>query len=94
MDDFGAISHPLNYAIGVMLGGGWLLVIWGIRLLFTGKLATPVQIEEKNKELDYLKESNKELKYQNQLLVTEFGQTLTVVLEAIRQVAEEKEAPG
>jgi hypothetical protein len=91
MEGIGPISDPLNYAIGLMLGGGWLLVFWGIRKLFKGELATPPQIAAKDAELNYTRETVKELKYQNQLLVVEMGATLDAILVAVKQVAADRE---
>ena len=84
---------PLNYVIGAAITGGWVFTLWFIRMLFTGKLATFREINEKNAELDYLKKSLYELTEQNNVLLREMGATVTSVLEAVREVAEEKGTP-
>jgi cell division protein FtsB len=88
----GALStvDPLNYVIGAAITGGWVFTLWFIRMLFTGKLATFREINEKNAELEYLKKSVLELQEQNNVMLRELGTTVTSVLEAVREVAEEK----
>lgn len=81
---------PLKFVIGAAVTGGWIFTLWFIRMLFQGKLATHREITEKNRELEYLKHSLKETTDQNNQMLKELGPTITTVLEAVREVAEEK----
>lgn len=38
------ISDPLAYGLAVVLFGGWVLVAWGVRLMFAGKLRTEAEL--------------------------------------------------
>lgn len=89
--ELGPIDSSLNYAIGIMLGGGWVLVFWGIRSLFSGNIATRREIDEKNAELDYLKSANIELRSQNDRLLYEIGPLVTRTLDAIQRVADKRQ---
>lgn len=41
MDDlFSGLSDPLTYGLAVVLFGGWVGLLWMVRLLFTGRLCS------------------------------------------------------
>lgn len=86
---FGPISDPLNYAIGLMLGGGWILVFWGIKMLFDGRLMTRREGNAKDKVIDKQQETIDELKDQLQLMRSEVGPLVIHTVEGIKSVVEQ-----
>lgn len=69
--------------------GGWILLAFAVRLLFTGKMCTGRELAEKNAQIEVLNTTNKELQEQNYALVHEWLPTATHVLHALRDAAKE-----
>lgn len=81
------LPNPLLIGLATFLFGGWILVAHLVRLLFSGKMRTEREVVSKDKELNDLKEVNKELLAQNTLMVREWLPTANAILTAIRDTA-------
>lgn len=80
---------PLLYGLAVLLFGGWIGLFFVVRMLFTGKLCTGRELEEKNTTIVALKQSNAELLKQNEAMLKEYVPSANALLAAIREAAEE-----
>lgn len=89
MEALEVIPDPLLYGLSVFLFGGWIGLLWVVRMLFTGKLCTGRELNEKNVTIEALEQSNKELLKQNEAMLREQIPTVNALLGAIRQAAEE-----
>ena len=83
------LPDPLMYGVAVLLFGGWIGLFWVVRMLFTGKLCTGRELEDKNKTIGTLELANKELNSQNAAILNEWIPSANAVLTALRKAAEE-----
>lgn len=83
------VPDPLQYGIAVLLFGGWIGLFLVVRMLFTGKLCTGRELNEKNTRIAALELSNQELLKQNDAMLKEYVPSANALLAAIRQAAEE-----
>jgi hypothetical protein len=65
MDAVPVYSDPWAYLVVVVVA----VLLWTLRSLLRGDIATPREVKEKNRELDALKETNAELLEQNGILI-------------------------
>ena len=45
MEFFAGAPDPLDYGMAVLLFGGWMGLLWMVRLIFTGKLCSGRELE-------------------------------------------------
>lgn len=51
---FEGIPDPMMYGAAVVCFGGWVGLLWMVRMLFTGKMASGRELTEKSKRIDTL----------------------------------------
>lgn len=83
------ITNPLMYGLAILCFGGWIGLFYVVRMLFTGKLCTGRELQEKNTTITALEQSNRELRQQNEMMLKEYVPSVNAVLASIRQAAEE-----
>lgn len=77
------------YGLAILCFGGWIGLFYVVRMLFTGKLCTGRELQEKNTTISALEQSNRELRQQNEMMLKEYVPSVNAVLASIRQAAEE-----
>lgn len=77
------------YGLAILCFGGWIGLFYVVRMLFTGKLCTGRELQEKNTTISTLEQSNRELRQQNEMMLKEYVPSVNAVLASIRQAAEE-----
>lgn len=83
------MTNPFMYGLAILCFGGWIGLFYVVRMLFTGKLCTGRELQEKNTTISTLEQSNRELRQQNEMMLKEYVPSVNAVLASIRQAAEE-----
>lgn len=52
MDPFQAIPNPIAYGLAIVCFGGWILLAYMIRLMFSGKLRTEAELQAMQKRAE------------------------------------------
>lgn len=79
------IPWPIGLSV---LGGGWLLVFIGVRMLFAGTLVTSREIDEKNRQIDNLTKTVETLNGDLRLVLGETVPAANAVMTALHKAAE------
>lgn len=76
------------------IGSGWLIVGYGVRMIFKGDLVTGPQhrdaLAERDKQNEALRETNRHLVEQNSVMLGSAIPTVNRVLTALGQAVEER----